>query len=199
MRAPILLLTAVALCLFVAAPIHAMTVSGVSTIRVTTFANPGVLQIAEIVALDPHGTDLALAATSTTTSSGAAFNSEEASAINGITTGGCEFGCTPADPGPEAGRGMFHAVFGSGEFFEVHLNTPADISALSIFGRIDCCSDRDIYNVTLLAEGGGVLFSAVNQSADNLQHEAVIFSAVPLPPSLLMLLPPLLVLIRRRA
>ncbi|MDA0823516.1 MAG: hypothetical protein O3C28_13995 [Proteobacteria bacterium] len=184
MRKLPLRLTVTALLLALSS-VHAARVTGVSTIRVTTTSS-GVLQIAEVVALDADGVDVALAGTATTNSSSLGFGSLEANAINGITDGGCDAsGCTPDETSPEAGHGIYHSLFGFTQFFEVHFNAPTDIFALSIFGRRDCCSERDVYDVLLLDEGDAVLFFGSEQSADNPLHEAVIISAVPLPAALL--------------
>lgn len=169
-------------CILTATSAQAASVSAVSTIRITTTQDTW-LQISEIVALDMNGIDVALAPGASTSSSGVGYNGLEINAVNGIAPGFCPslVNCTPADPGPNAGEGLFHSSSTIGAFFEVSLAAPTEISALSIFGRTDCCSSRDIYDVQLIAVDGSIAFSATNQSADNVLHEAVIFSPVPLP------------------
>lgn len=154
------------------------TVFGVNKIRVTSSA-PTWLQISEVVAIAGALGDVALASQGATTSDGGVgFNGQASNAIDGIA------------PAPWGGGGSTGSIFHSdtlnvGEFLTVLLSGTYNITELSIFGRTDCCSGRDVYDVQLLAADDAVLFSATNQSANNADHEASI--SVPEPATLALM------------
>ncbi len=73
----------------------------------------------------------------------------------------------------------------AGEYLQVNFSALAAIDTITIYGRSDCCTDRDNnLTVSLLDASGGVLFSksGVSLSPDGAQGIATI--AVPEPASL---------------
>jgi len=156
------------------------TVIGVNQIKITS-TNTTSLQISEVVAIS-GGFDVALTSAGATTADGGwgwpstgANNSHPGHTIDGIA--------------PSGWPNIFHSNSpGAGEFLTVILSGSYNIDSLSIFGRNDCCSGRDIYDVELLDASGSLLFSANGQSANNAAHEAVVvLTTVPEPGSLALL------------
>lgn len=45
------------------------------------------------------------------------------------------------------------------EYLKVTFQAPADLSSLTIYGRADCCGDRDVYSVSLFDVNGRTLFT----------------------------------------
>jgi len=136
----------------------AVTVTGATKIQITN-AVPTWLQVAEVQAFNFSATNVAL------------------SSNGGLATGSSTYdGTTPA---ARANDGNTGGSYGSGEIF--HSGSPsgseflnitfgaANLSSLSIFGRTDCCNDRDVYNVTVFNAAGATLYSgqlsAVGQTA----------------------------------
>jgi len=119
----------------------------VTSITITS-AIPSYLQIAELEAFS-NGVDVASSANGATAVGSSVYSafSTADKAIDG-NTGGNYYTDT-----------IFHSA-GSGpnEYLTVTLaNGGADISSLSIFGRTDCCGDRDIYKYSFLNAAGDVV------------------------------------------
>jgi hypothetical protein len=156
---------------------HAASVEGVVTIRITSTNNTWI-QISEVVALDGSSQDVALSTISgvSTASSGVGFGGTEEAAINGIAPGGCMIGnCSGAN-------GIYHSSSPSDAFFEVTLAAPTDIFTLSIFGRADSLSERDVFDVELFDGAGTSLFFATGADANNADHRVDVFSTpAPIP------------------
>ncbi len=54
---------------------------------------------------------------------------------------------------------IFHSAgSGSGEFLDVSF-AATTLSSLSVFGRTDCCGQRDLYTVTIFNAAGATLYS----------------------------------------
>lgn len=127
----------------------AVTVIGATTIHITN-ANSTYLQIAEVVATQfGTGIDKALASQGGVASAPDAYApgfSDPIKAIDG-NTGGNYYTDT-----------IYHSAGGNG-FLDVTLAAPTTLSSLTLFGRTDCCSDRDVYNVSISNAGGTVLYS----------------------------------------
>lgn len=129
---------------------NAVTVIGATEIKVTS-AGPTYLQVAELQAFDSSAINVALAVNggSATGSSTWDATSTPGKAIDG-NTGGDFYADT-----------MFHSSGSSaGEYLDVTF-AAATLSSLSIFGRTDCCSYRDAYNVEIFDAGHSVLYSGV--------------------------------------
>jgi hypothetical protein len=133
---------------------HATTVLGATKITVTDardVTDPGdaYLQVAELIATQTGtGTDVALASNGGSASSigGDWPGSSPAYAIDGIY--------------PSAFPNIYHSA-GSGPGYEldIALGAPANLSSLTIYGRTDCCSERDDYIVTIYNAANDVLFT----------------------------------------
>jgi hypothetical protein len=65
-----------------------------------------------------------------------------------------------------------------------------ELSAFQIWGRTDCCSNRDIYNIVFKDAQGAVLYTASNMNATGNTHTASVAlpntntNAVPEPTSI---------------
>jgi hypothetical protein len=56
------------------------------------------------------------------------------------------------------------------------------LDSFTIYGRLDCCSDRDVYDVTLFDMDHNVLATYLNVDADNPDHFATVdLASVPGP------------------
>ncbi len=150
---------------------NAVTVVGATEINITS-AGPTYLQVAELQAFDFSATNVALAANggSATGSSTYDATSTPGKAIDGNTGGGYYTDT------------IFHSSGASaGEFLDVTF-AAANLSSVSIFGRTDCCSYRDTYNVQIFDAAHNVLFSGT-VDATNAGHVGTLTfdSAVPEP------------------
>jgi len=162
--------TALAATMLSALPAAAVVVTGATKIRVTN-AFPDYLQVAELQAFNFSATNIALGGTATGSSVYAGFSTPD-KAIDG-NTGGNYYTDT-----------IFHSLgSGAGEFLEVTF-AAANLSSISIFGRSDCCNNRDRYNIEIFNARGTTLFSGVVSAAE--QTGTVTFdaaAAVPEPAS----------------
>ena len=148
-------------------------VTGVNKIRITS-SLPTYLQISEVVAMSGP-IDFATAANGATAlDDGTGFwpgvtTPDTSHAIDGI--------------GPTAFPDIYHSdTSGSDEFLLITLDAAYTIESLSIFGRGDSFSQRDIYDIQLLSAADEVLFEAFSQSANNGANEAVVeLAPVPIP------------------
>jgi hypothetical protein len=108
------------------------------------------LQVAEVVALDTLGNDLALSSLGTIASAPDYWdvNTMPIKAIDGNTGGS----------------------YGSGEIFHegnprtsdtltITFSSAVELMSIQIFGRTDCCTNRDFYNVAFLDGNGNALFT----------------------------------------
>ena len=158
-----------------AAPSHA-TVYGVASVTVTS-ALPASIQISELIATqDGTGQDVALAsqgATATVLSSYGGGDSPSY-AIDGIIS--------------TTYPNMYHSGgTSSAEFLTVSFLAPTDLSSVTLYGRSDCCTYRDLYNVTLTDTQGATLFSGqIDARADGTQGYSLALD-VPEPASMAML------------
>ena len=130
---------------------------GAETIHITSAYSGGdsYTQIAELKAFDIHGVDMALASNGATASApntwqdfNGGVSTAAANAIDGSTDGNYLDGA------------IFHSgTAGASGYLDVTLATPTDLSRLSIFGRTDCCTWRDIYSVTIYNSSNDLLYS----------------------------------------
>ncbi len=144
----ILMTVAAAAAMLATVPATAVTVIGATKIEITN-AFPDYLQVAELQAFSFGATNVALTSnggTATGSSTYAGFSSPD-KAIDG-NTGGNYYSDTI----------FTSAGAGSGEFLDVTF-AATNLSSISIFGRTDCCNDRDLYNVTIFNAAGATLFS----------------------------------------
>jgi len=133
---------------------------GVTDIRITS-ALPDWLQVTEVTAAKTAGGDAAsILAGAFATSSGFGFGGTPDKAIDDLNAGGTHAG------------GEFHSDTPNfGEFLNIALSGPTELDSITIFGRSDCCSTRDHYNLQLLDIGGNVLFEAFDLGASGTSHQ----------------------------
>ncbi|WP_426192223.1 PEP-CTERM sorting domain-containing protein [Massilia sp. DWR3-1-1] len=138
------------------------------------------LQVAEVIAVQAGtGLDVALASLgATAVGSSNHPNSSAASAIDGSISG--------------VFPNIFHSAGGVNDMLTITFASSFDLSGLTIFGRSDCCSGRDIYDVRFYDATGGLLFTQLGASANNSAHAVAV--NVPEPGSLALLAGGLLVL-----
>jgi hypothetical protein len=105
------------------------------------------LQVGEVIANDMFNNDVALTgfAVATAPHQWSAISGPE-KAIDGITLGNYNFG------------EIFHEQF-QNSTLTVTFNSLQDLSSIQIFGRTDCCSSRDIYNVSFYGEDSNLIAS----------------------------------------
>ena len=70
----------------------------------------------------------------------------------------------------------------------INLNSPADLTSLTIFGRTDCCTYRDLYNVSLFNSAGQLLSSFELDATNSASATETFASAVPEPSTWAMLI-----------
>lgn len=137
-----------------AVPAAAISVVDATSIRITS-SFPDYLQVAEVQAVTFGAVNVALTGTAVGSSTYDTF-STAAKAIDG-NTGGNYYSDT-----------MFHSQgSGAGEFLEISFG-PSTLASLTLFGRSDCCSQRDIYNVQIFS--GATLLYAGTLNADTPGH-----------------------------
>ncbi len=154
---------------------------GVKSIQISNTNNDW-LQVAEVQAFNMSAIDVSLAAGGATASAPSSYSvtSQPGNAIDGNTSGDYH------------GVGIFHSgSTGAGQVLTITLASVEELASLGIWGRTDCCSNRDIYNVSFFDAAGSSLFSATALSADNLRHVAELAlpdtRALPEPGSLALL------------
>ena len=176
-------LAAVAAGTAVAVGSASAAVQGVARIEISLA--PGAssyLQVAEVVAMS-GGADVAVAGTATASATSLYFmRSTTASAIDG-NTGGSFWGDVIYHSGVGDANPVLTIDFGGAAF---------DLDSLAIFGRTDCCTGRDVYDVTLFGLDGAVLFSQSGLAANGAGVEADLpVTAVPLPGAMALFVPAL--------
>ncbi|PKF60251.1 hypothetical protein CW745_15940 [Psychromonas sp. psych-6C06] len=139
----------------------------------------GWLQVSEVVATQTGtGNDVALTtAGATATGSSNWPNSSPNYAIDGIS--------------PAGYPNIFHSYENDGSsFLNIFLAAPTELDSLTLFGRNNCCSTRDIFDIALYDMAGGLLFEAEGLDATGAAHRVdVSFAnvAVPAPASVFMM------------
>jgi hypothetical protein len=133
---------------------------GVKTIEIKNAVNQW-LQVSEFQAFDMTSTNVALASNGGTASAPDTWN--------GTSVPGQAIDGNLATNFPN----MFHE--GSPLTFDtltITLASAAELGSFSIYGRSDCCSDRDVYDITFKDGNGNVLYFVDNLSAFNSVHMA---------------------------
>lgn len=111
------------------------------------------LQVGELLAFDFGNTDVALMGTPTGLTQYSA-TSQPNEAIDGVYPAAYDFG-----DGMGA-AGIYHSGGTSAlEFLNISLGMPTTLKRLTIYGRLDCCQYRDLYNVTIFGAERSVLYS----------------------------------------
>ena len=167
------LLAAGSLCGSALAPSATAQVANVQSARITQNSNE-YLQIAEFLAFD-NGTNVA------------------SQANGGVASGTSEgFGTVYADandgnPDGNYGNGsLFHNLNQTaGEYYQVTFSSLAEIDSVQVFGRTDCCQNRDEnLTLTLFNAAGDTVFTTNFGIPDNDQEITIV---VPEPATLSLL------------
>lgn len=120
---------------------------GVKSIEISN-AYPTWLQVAEVVARNTSGNDVALTSAGATASAPDTWSaaSTPAKAIDGSTNG--------------AFPNIFHeGSDGSWDTLTITLGAIEELVSIQIFGRTDCCENRDLFNVAFFNDAGVELYS----------------------------------------
>jgi hypothetical protein len=152
----------------------ATTVIGATSIEITNASNTW-LQVGEVVALDGFSLiDVAASA-----NGGSATGSD----AGGYATGHEAYRAIDGNLGGSyyVAPYIFHSATESGGYLNIAFN-PHTLSSLSIYGRSDCCSNRDIYNVVIENAAGAELYSGQIR-ADNDAHVGTVNFDLPASPT----------------
>ncbi len=117
------------------------------------------LQVSEVVATENGtGKDLALSSAGATAIGESTWPGSSAQyAIDGIK--------------PAGFPNIYHPASGhTSSRLTILLNSPSDLASLTVFGRTDCCSYRDRYNIELYDAENNILFSQNNLDARDSSH-----------------------------
>ena len=120
---------------------------GVKSIEISN-ALPTWLQVAEVVAKNTSGNDVALSSAGAIATAPSTWNSAStpSKAIDGSTNG--------------AFPNIFHeGANGLWDTLTITLPTIEELLSIQIFGRTDCCEVRDMFNVSFFDNTGFELFS----------------------------------------
>jgi hypothetical protein len=132
----------------------------VNSIVITDAANDH-LQVSEFQAFQTGtGNNVALAsagAVASTTSSSWDHNSTPDKAIDGEYT-------------RLSFPYMYHNAPSTVGNLTITLAAPAELSSFSIYGRAECCSFRDVYNVSFFDAGNNLLYTALSANASGSTH-----------------------------
>lgn len=137
----------------------AATVVGATSITITS-ALPNYLQVAELQAFDFGGVNVALAANGGVATALSQYDAHMApengpgEVNDGAFPANYDYTYNPVVPG------VYHSAGAGGdEYLTVTFAAPATLASIAIYGRGDCCQERDIYNVTIRGANNEVLFS----------------------------------------
>ncbi len=145
----------------------------------------GWLQVSEVVATETGtGNDLALSSAGATAVGSSDWpTSSPDFAIDGIA--------------PNAFPAIFHSYENDyTSFLEISLFAPAELDSITLFGRTDCCSARDIFNLEIFDLQGVSIFSQNDLVATGSSHSVFVDlpdtsasdpSSVPVPSTLVLL------------
>jgi hypothetical protein len=129
----------------------------------------GYIQLSEII-VSQTGTDLNIASSGKATGSGDySQESNPGKAIDGVIY-------------PLTYPSMYHSASPTNAFFDLTFSSPVDISSVTLFGRDECCSFRDIYNIQFFGQNSTLLYTVNGASANNASHSVTV--TVPEPASI---------------
>jgi len=139
------------------------------------------LQVAEVVALNVSAVDVALTSFGATASAPDTWDAASTpnKAIDGITLGAWNLGQIFHEASPR-----------TGDTLTIILPTAQELVSIAIWGRTDCCSNRDIYNVVFRDAAGGVLHTVSRLDARSPNHVGIAQlpdTSVPEPASLALI------------
>lgn len=135
---------------------------GVKTIEVSNSIGEW-LQVAEVVAINDLGVDVALTSFGATASAPDSWDaaSSPSKAIDGITAGNWAAGQIFHEGNPR-----------TGDTLTITLPSVQELVSIAIWGRTDCCSNRDIYEVVFKDLNGDTLYTASRLDARSSTHFA---------------------------
>ena len=121
----------------------------VKTIEINNALNDW-LQVAEVIALDMFNVDMALVSNGATASAPDVWSPSTMpiNAIDGNTGGNYQLGEIFHEGSPR-----------TGDTLTIEFATAVELQSIQIFGRSDCCQERDLYNVSFFDAFGSELFS----------------------------------------
>jgi hypothetical protein len=139
---------------------------GVETIRITHASPTTYLQITEVIAGITGGGDAAsLAAGAVASAASYGWGGTPDKAIDDLNAGGSHW----------SGGGEYHSAgTGPGEYLNIALPSATELDYVTIYGRSDCCSYRDIYDLKLFDGSGNLLFSATGLDATGTSHQVTV-------------------------
>lgn len=154
---------------------------GVTDIRITKTAGSTVyIQLTEVQAFQTGtGTNVALASNGATASALNQWNGDSpaSKAIDGQTAN-MDF------------PNMYHSLGTAADYLHISLGMASELSSLTLFGRTDCCSNRDIFDVSFFGANGQLLYTQMGVDATGSTHMATIAlpdTDVPEPASIALL------------
>ena len=71
-------------------------------------------------------------------------------------------------------QNYYHSAVTAGQLVTVTLANAEELASVSLVGRASCCSNRDVYDVTLLDEAGRIILNNDAASANNGAHTVTI-------------------------
>lgn len=134
---------------------------GVTDIRITKSAGSTVyIQLTEVQAFQSGtGTNVALASNGGTAFAPNVWNSTSpaSKAIDGLSAN-------------MSFPNMYHSQGTAGDYLNIQLAFATELSSVTLFGRSDCCSSRDIFDVRFLGANGQLLFTQLGANATGSNH-----------------------------
>ena len=151
---------------------------GVRAIRITS-TNHDYLQIGEVIATE-SGTGADVALTATATSEGVYADSLRSNAplkaIDGNT-----------NQNYYGTGGIFHSSSSPSAFLNINLGSDFTLDSLTIFGRSDCCTSRNMFDVSFFDMHNNLLFSQTGVDASGTPDYKATVQPVPEPASIALL------------
>ena len=130
---------------------------GVKSIEITNASGGTWLQVAEVFANNMSNVNVALSGTASTNLGSYSAASSPNKAIDGSTNG--------------AYPNIFHSAAQLGGVLTISLATIEELLSLQIFGRTDCCSERDLFTVSFLDQKNNLLYTT-GADASGSSHES---------------------------
>ncbi len=134
---------------------------GVTDIRITKTAGSTVwMQLTEVQAFESGtGTNVALAS-----------NGASATALNQWNASSP---ASKAIDGQSANMNfpnMYHSLGTAADYLNISLGMASELDSVTLFGRSDCCSSRDIFDVAFFGANGQLLYTMIGANATGSTH-----------------------------
>lgn len=193
MKAFVLFGALVGLGLAAATPASAVALVGADKIVITNAAsttdpNLEYLQVGELLAIEAGtGKDVAAASNGGSASATSQYSPNDGpdKAIDGLYPAGFADPLYPSYPGPYA---IYHSAGNNGTDALTVTFAPTDLGAIQIFGRMDCCQARDIYNISVFNDAGGLLYQGRLDASGPSGFATASFAPIPEPETWSMLI-----------